>query len=76
MKKYLLLLAICINAFAQPGTYDTTFSSDGIATECQQYTHFAIDAAFQSNGKILSLGDTYTIMLMEHLIPLLVLVDL
>lgn len=59
MKKYLLLL-ICINAFSQPGTYDTTFSSDGIATECQQYTHFAIDAAFQSNGKILSLGDTYT----------------
>lgn len=59
MKKYLLLV-IFVNAFAQPGTYDTTFSSDGIATECQQYTHFAIDAAFQSNGKILTFGENYT----------------
>lgn len=58
MKKYLLLV-IFVNAFAQPGTYDTTFSSDGIATECQLNTYFSTDAAFQSGGKIICFGDNY-----------------
>lgn len=47
------------SVFAQPGSYDTTFSSDGIATTCQSITFFSFDAAFQSNGKIVCFGNTY-----------------
>lgn len=61
MKKLFVLYLFFASGFiyAQSGTYDSTFSSDGIATECQQNTYFAVDAAFQVDGKILTFGDNY-----------------
>lgn len=56
MKKYLLLV-ICINAFAQPGSYDTTFGSNGVAKFCfpPESSGYTIEAAFQSSGKLITL---------------------
>ena len=59
MKKYIVILFCCINVFAQPGSYDTTFSGDGISKDCQTYTYFSMDGSFQSDGKIVSFGSNY-----------------
>ena len=59
MKKIILILFISNYTVAQPGSYDTTFNTDGIATYCQTNTFFSIDAAFQSSGKILCFGHSY-----------------
>ena len=59
MKKLILLfLFLSVNAFSQAGSFDTTFDMDGKNTYCfpaNEY-HPAIDAGFQSNGKIVYLG--------------------
>jgi uncharacterized delta-60 repeat protein len=58
MKKIILILFFSSYIFAQPGSYDTTFSSDGITTTCLSTTFFSLDGALQSDGKILSLGNS------------------
>ncbi len=59
MKKFILFLLFHTTFFGQAGSYDTTFSTDGIASVCQSYTFFSIDAAQQSTGKIINYGDNY-----------------
>jgi uncharacterized delta-60 repeat protein len=58
MKKIILILFFSSYIFAQPGSYDITFSSDGISSDCLSNTFFSLDGALQSDGKILSLGNS------------------
>lgn len=60
MKNFILITTITLislKCFSQAGTFDTTFSNDGIATFCfpPENSLYSLDAAFQSSGKIITL---------------------
>jgi uncharacterized delta-60 repeat protein len=56
MKIYIPLLFFTFNCFSQPGSFDTTFDTDGKNTNCVSQSFGSVASCFQSNGKIVTFG--------------------